>query len=65
MSEHKYTDKCNCCAHENVCAKTESYKNACKAINDAANAFEIGLLSVSIRCEHFMAKIATPRGELK
>lgn len=56
---------CNCCAHEKVCAKIESYKNACKAINDAANAFENGLLSVSIRCEHFMANTATPKGESK
>lgn len=51
-----FSHKCNCCAHEAVCGKTESYKNACKAINDAACAFESGLVSVSIRCEHFMSK---------
>ncbi len=53
--------KCNCCAHEKVCGKTESYKKACKAINDAASAFGSGVVSVSIRCEHFMANTATPK----
>lgn len=53
--------KCNCCAHEKVCGKTESYKKACKAINDAAGAFEKGLVSVSIRCENFMANTAAPK----
>ncbi len=54
--------KCNCCAHENVCAKTESYKSACKKINDVTGAYEAGLVSVSIKCEHFMSKTATPKG---
>ena len=54
------SQKCNCCMHEEVCAKSSKYKEYCKAIVNAGSGF-CGDFEVSIKCKHFKPKSATLR----
>lgn len=50
------SQKCNCCMHEEICSKSDSYKLACKSIKDNIGYFENGLIDVNIKCNHFVPK---------
>jgi hypothetical protein len=56
------SQKCNCCIHDTVCSKKESYQSACKSISNAVAYAERDLLSVNVKCTHFSAVSATRKG---
>lgn len=64
------SEKCNCCAHEDVCRFKEEYRNACEAIKNASYSSgkcsvsvvkDTSLLSVSIKCAHALSHKHTTR----
>lgn len=66
--------KCNCCAKEDVCKHKNEYTSAVNEILEstwevASGGFvrlkDSDIVSVTIKCEKFMAHVQTPRGEIK
>lgn len=55
MKESK-KQKCNCCTHEDVCAKSIQYKKACENIQNAIDCFDKDFLIVDVKCRHFTPK---------
>lgn len=52
------SQKCNCCMHEEVCAKSSKYKEYCKAIVNASSSYSNDF-EVNIKCKHFTTKSYT------
>lgn len=50
------SQKCNCCAHEEVCSKKESYKEICKKISDTISYSGKNLITVNVKCNYFATK---------
>ena len=50
------SQKCNCCAHEEICSKKESYKEVCYRISNAVSCSEKDLIAVDVKCNHFATK---------
>ncbi len=48
--------KCNCCAHEEICSKKESYKEVCNKVSSAVSYSEKNLIAVNVKCNHFDTK---------
>ena len=56
------SQKCNCCIHDAICSKKESYQLACKSISTAVAYTEKDLISVNVKCTHFTAVSAIRKG---
>lgn len=54
--------ECNCCTHEEICAKSIQYKKACEKIQNAIDSFDEDLLVVNVKCRHFIPKTTQRRG---
>ena len=52
------SQKCNCCMHEEVCAKSSKYKEYCQAMVNVSNSYGSDF-EVSIKCKYFKPKSAT------
>lgn len=48
--------KCNCCIHEDICTKSESYQITCRQIGHNIPTTIKDMLSVSVSCKHFYPK---------
>ena len=48
------SQKCNCCMHENVCAKSDKYKQSCIEVSNCIDSYRADI-DVSIKCAHFVA----------
>ena len=54
------SQKCNCCMHEEVCAKSSKYKEYCKEMVTVSNSYDSDF-EVNIKCKHFKQKSETLR----
>lgn len=50
------SQKCNCCIHEDICAKKPAYEGACRRINTEVGTSNQNLVTVNISCKYFYAK---------
>lgn len=55
------SQKCNCCTHEEVCAKSSKYKEYCTAMVNVSKSYGNDF-EVSIKCKYFTTKSSFRRG---